>query len=203
MLRSLLLICLLAGSSASAFAQDLLIARPAFRACEGEAFIALLIARNAMHLNDTRESLLANSSTGELQAATINELFDDMARTGSKDHGGFAARKFYQCAKREGLGLTENMAGAAVCLARHDIVFFITIDRNKGVPQAEALARIKRFLGNSSNAVYPPALIDQLVPMIYRVASMDEDFLLRRLVFETCLFPDDWKAWYEATQRGK
>jgi len=202
MLRRLLLVCLLAVSSASAFAQDLLIARQAFRTCEAEAFIALLIARNAMHLGDTRESLLANPSTGERQAAMINEVFDEMSRTGSKDHGGYAARKFYQCAKREGLGLTEN-PGAAVCLARHDIVFFITIDRNKGVPQAEALARIKRFLGNSSNAVYPPALIDQLVPMTYRVASMDEDFLLRRLVFETCLFPEEWKAWYEATQRGK
>jgi hypothetical protein len=201
MLRKLLLACLLAGASATAFAQDFLVSRPAFRTCEREAFIALMIARNGMHFNDTRESLLANQSSGEPQIAMINELFDEIGRTGSKDHAGFAARQFYQCAKRERLALTENFAGATVCLARHDIVFFITIDRNKGVPQTESLARIRSLLGNS--AVYPVALVEQLVPMTYRLTSADEDFMLRRLIFESCLFPDDWKAWYEATQRGK
>lgn len=154
-----------------------------------------------MHLNATRESLLAIPSNGDLQIKTIDELFDEAESTGSRDHGGFAARKFYECAKREYLDVKEDMAGAATCLARHDIVFYVGLDRIKGAPEEQALARIRRFLGTSSKAVYPDALIEQLVPMVYRVRSPDDDYELRQLVFETCLFPEDWNAWYAATQR--
>jgi hypothetical protein len=182
-------------------AADLLMEKAAFQQCETEAFIALIIARNGMHLKDTRESLLAIKSNGDFQIRTINQLFDEMQATGSKDHGGFAARKFYECAGRERLGLKEDVPGATVCLARHDIVFYATGERVRGRPQAEALSRVREILGRSSSAVYPAALIDQIVPMVYRVATPDDDYELRQLVFETCLFPEDWQAWYQATQR--
>ena len=60
---------------------------------------------------------------------------------------------------------------------------------------------VRGILGGSSTAVYPAALIDRLVPMVYRVATPDDDHELRQLVFETCLFPEEWQAWYQATQR--
>jgi hypothetical protein len=94
--------------------------------------------------------------------------------------------------------------GATVCLARHDIVFYVTADRLRGTPQAEAVPRIKSYLGKSSKAVYPEPLMEQLVPMVYRVASPDDDYQLRQIVFETCLFPEEWQAWYQATEgKGK
>ena len=83
-------------------------------------------------------------------------------------------------------------------------MFYATGERVRGRPQAEALSRVREILGKSSRAVYPVALIDQIVPMVYRVATPDDDHELRQLVFETCLFPEDWQAWYQATQsRGK
>jgi hypothetical protein len=179
---------------------ELLLDKPAFQQCEAEAFIALIIARNGMHLKDTRASLLAIKSNGDFQVRTINQLFDEIEATGSKDHGGFAARKFDECAKREGLEIKADPSGAAVCLARHDIVFFATAERGKGTPQPEAQARVRRLFAASSKSVYPDALIDQLVPMTYRVKNFDDDYQLRQMVFETCLFPEDWKAWYEAAQ---
>jgi hypothetical protein len=200
-----LLIFLVAASachSQPVKAADLLVETAAFQQCEAEAFISLIIARNGMHLKDTRSSLLAIKSNGDFQIKTINQLFDELDATGSKDHGGFAARKFYECAQRETLGVEKNHSGAAVCLARHDIVFYATADRNKGIAQADAVARIKNSLSRTSKAIYPEALVEQLVPMTYRVASFDDDYLLRQMVFETCLFPEDWKAWYEATQGG-
>ena len=185
-------------------AADLLMEKAAFQQCETEAFIALIVhPRNGMHLKDTRESLLAIKSNGDFQIRTINQLFDEMQATGSRDHGGFAARKFYECAGRERLGLKEDVPGATVCLARHDIVFYATGERSRAAAGRSAVAG-REILGKSSRAVYPAALIDQIVPMVYRVASPDDDHELRQLVFETCLFPEEWQAWYEATQhRGK
>jgi hypothetical protein len=186
--------------SPAAGAAELLLEQPAFQQCEAEAFIALIIARNGMHLKDTRESLLAIKSNGDFQVGTINQLFDEIAATGSKDHGGFAARKFYECARRERLAVKEDASGAAVCLARHDIVFFATAERNKGTPAAEAVTRVRRHFSASSKAVYPDPLVEQLVPMTYRVKDFEDDYQLRQMVFETCLLPEDWKAWYQAAQ---
>jgi hypothetical protein len=186
--------------SPAARAAELLLDKPAFQQCEAEAFIALIIARNGMHLKDTRASLLAIKSNGDFQVRTINQLFDEIEATGSKDHGGFAARKFDECAKREGLEVKADPSGAAICLARHDIVFFATAERGKGTPEPEALARVRRLFAASPKSVYPDALVDQLVPMTYRVRNFDDDYQLRQMVFETCLFPEDWKAWYQAAQ---
>lgn len=172
-----------------------------FQACEAEAFLALVVARNAMHLGNSQASQRAVPSNGDFALATIDEVYETLARTGSKDHGGFAAAKFYQCSERERLGLRANPSGAAVCLARQDLVFFLHAERLRGRAPAEAVARVKQLFGPSSPAVYPPALIDQLAPMVYRVQSGDDEYELRRFVFETCLFPSEWQAWYESTQQ--
>lgn len=193
----LLSLVLLPGARATPHLMD----NEAFQECEAEAFLALVIARNAMHLGTSQAAQRAVPSNGEFALATIDEVYETLARTGSRDHGGFAATKFYACNSRGPLGLPENRNAAAVCLARQDLVFFLNAERVRGRAPTEAVARVKQLFGQSSPAVYPPALIDQLAPMVYRVQSGDDEYELRRFVFETCLFPREWQAWYEATQK--
>lgn len=196
-----LVACALAFAG-GAQAQSLLFDQPAFRQCEAEAFLALVVARNAMHLDNSKETQLAVKSNGAFTIAAIEEVYADIARSGTRDHGGFAARKFYECVKREGLPLDEKPS-AAVCLARQDIVFFLNVDRQRGRTQAEAGARVKGMLSKTSQTVYPEALIDRLLPMVYRVSSDDDEYELRQFVFETCLMPEDWTAWFKASQGGR
>lgn len=184
-------------------AQSHVFDNPDFQQCEAEAFLALVVARNAMHLDNTKETQLAVPSNGEFAVATIEEVYAEVARSGTRDHGGFAAKKFYQCVQRSGLPLRERIAEAGVCLARQDIVFFVNVDRQRGRSQAEAGLRAKNLLSKRSNGVYPEALIDQLVPMVYRVASGDDEYELRQFVFQTCLLPEEWQAWYAASQKNQ
>jgi hypothetical protein len=201
---TLLLALLVAGLPLAAHAQaTLLMDRPGFRQCEWEGFTSLIIARNAMQLKDTRESLLAVKSNGPFVIATINELFDEMEKTGGRNHGVFAAKKFYQCAKRENLPIAEGPPNAWICLARQDILFYANTDRVKGRSPDESRRRLKAYLGDISETVYPPALVDRLVPMVYNAADDDDELELRRLVFESCLFPDDWKAWFPVNRPGQ
>ncbi len=203
LLLSSLALLPLALCSASAGAAALLMDRPEFQQCEAEAFTALVIARNAMHFKMSQQSQLDVKSNGDFSVATIKEVYAEMDRSGSQDHGGFAARKFYQCTKREGLDLVEDLKAAPVCLARQDIVFFVNADRARARPQDEAGGRIKNLLSRRPQAVYPEALIDKLVPMIYRVQSDDDEYQLRQFVFETCLFPEDWNAWFKSVQTAR
>lgn len=195
------LLALACPAQAQTQKQTHLFDEPAYQQCEAEAFLSLVVARNAIHLGNSKESQLAVKSNSDFTVAVIEEMYADMAQSGTRDHAGFAAKKFYQCIKREGLPLAENLGGASVCLARQDIVFFVNADRQRGRPQAEALTRIKGLLSKAPKAVYPEALIDQLVPMVYRVKSNDDEYDLRQFVFETCLMPDEWKAWYAQTQK--
>lgn len=202
---SLSLVLILAGcgtpqTQPERTAQTLLLDRPAFRQCEAEAFLSLIIARNAIHLGNTKESQLAVKSNGAFAISTIEEVYLEIEKSGTRDHGTVAARKFYQCAKRENLPVPEKLSSAAVCLARQDIEFFVNIDRQRRRPQDEAEVRIKQYLSKSSKTVYPDALIDQIVPMVYRIRSADDEYQLRQMIFETCLLPDDWNAWYNASQ---
>ncbi len=198
-----LLIAFLLAFAGPARAQALLFDQPAFRHCEAEAFLALVVARNAMHLDNSKATQLAVKSNGAFTIAAIEEVYADIARSGTRDHGGFAARKFYECVKREGLPLDEKPSAAAVCLARQDIVFFLNVDRQRGRTQADAGVRIKGLLSKSSKTVYPEALIDQLLPMVYRISSDDDEYDLRQFVFETCLMPEDWTAWFKASQEPR
>ena len=133
--------------------------------CEAEAFLSLVIARNAMHLGNSKQIQLDVKSNGPFSVAAINEVYAEIDQSNTKDHGSFAARKFYQCTRREGVTVAEDVRSASVCLARQDIVFFLNVDRERGRSQADAAARIKGFLSKSSKGVYPEELVDQLVPM--------------------------------------
>jgi len=178
---------------------EYLVRKPAFSACELDAFISLGAARNAVLFHDTRESLLAVKGNSAFQIGMINELFDRMRDQGLRDYPMFAAEKFYQCAERKTLPVTKNMNGAAICFARQDIVFFLNARKTQGRSQAEATAMVKKMFLGAPAGTYPEALIEQTAPMVYR-ASSDEDFYeVRRLAFETCLFPEDWKAWWNSS----
>lgn len=201
-LKLVALLILLAPFS-SANSAELLLERQDFRACETQAMTALVIARKAMHLNNSKQSLLDLESNREFEIASINEVFDEIARTGSKNHGGFAAKKFFECTKRAGLPVKENLDDATFCLARQDIVFYLNIDRERGHSEGEAGERLRKLLSKSSKSAYSDAMIDILVPIVYRVTDNDDEYKLRRYVFETCYLPDDWKAWDKSIQSAK
>lgn len=156
---------------------------------------ALSIARNTMHLKNSKQSTLDVKSNAEFQIATTKEVNEEIKRSGSKDHAGFAARKFFECTKRAGLPIKEDLYAATFCLARQDILFYLSIDRELGLPESEARERIRQRFSKSSKSVYSDAIIERLVPIVYQVTDDEDEYKLRRYVFETCLLPDDWGAW--------
>jgi hypothetical protein len=180
---------------------DFLVRRSTFTGCELEGFVSLTAARNALVFGAKKESLLGARGNGPWQRAMIDDLFARMKVHGLRSHGSFAAEKFYQCADRQRLALTKNAAGAAACLARLDIVFYMDADRRKGRTQGETLAHFKRNFAHVPKDVFPEALVEQLAPMVFRISSDDGEYELRRFVFETCLFPDEWKQWWESAGR--
>ena len=188
------LLILLAPFS-SANSMRLLLEREDFRECEGQAMTALSIARNGMHLKNSKQSTLDFKSNAEFEKSTIKEVDEEIKRSGSKDHAVFAARKFFECTRRSGLPIKEDLYAATFCLARQDILFHLRIDREQGLPEGEAGERIRRRFSNSSRSVYSEAIIERLVPIVYKVADDEDEYKLRRYVFETCYLPDDWEAW--------
>lgn len=196
-----LLILLAAFSSAKS--EELLLERKDFRECEAQAMTALSIARNTMHLMNSKQSLLDVKSNAEFQIATIKEVNEEIRRSGSNDHPDFAARKFFECTKRAGLPIKEDLYAAKFCLARQDILFYLSIDREQGLPEAEAGERIRKRFSSSSKSVYSEAIIERLVPIVYQVTDDEDEYKLHRYVFETCYLPDDWKVWDKSIQSKK
>ncbi len=190
-----------APAAAAPPAQDFLVRRSAFTGCELEGFMALTAARNALVFHATKESLVGDAAPASWRSQMVEDLFARKDRL--DNHASFAAEKFYACADREQLGLAKN-PGAWVCLARVDIVFFLDTDRRKGRPREEAVARFEKTFAAVPKEVYPDELVEKLAPMVYRISSDEDEYDLRRFVFETCLFPDDWKRWWDAvgSKRG-
>jgi hypothetical protein len=176
-------------------APDFLVRRPAFTGCELEGFMSLTAARNAIVFADKKENLLGKAPT-PWRTAMVEELYARKADD-KLTHAGFAAQKFYECADRERLGLARN-AGAWVCFARLDVVFYLDADRRKGRTRDEAVARFQRSFAKVPKAVFPDGLVDKIAPMVFRITTDEGEYELRRFVLETCLFPDDWKAWWDA-----
>ncbi len=179
-------------------AADFLVRRPAFTQCELEGFMSLTAARNALVFGSRKESLIAGTSTSPFRTAMVEDLYVQKASGHLKNHPSFAAQKFYECSAREQLGLAPNPGGAAICLARLDIVFYLDVDRRKGRAQSEALARFKKSFPDVPKSVFPDDLVEKIAPMVFRITSEDGEYELRRFVFETCLFPDGWKQWWDA-----
>jgi len=196
-----LLILLAAFSPANA--EGLLLERKDFRECEAQALTALSIARNTMHPTNSKQALLDVRSNVEFQTATIKEVDEELSRSGSKDHPDFAAKKFFECSKRAGLPIKEHLYAAKFCLARQDILFYLSIDREQGLPEVEAGERIRKRFSGSSRAVYSEAIIERLLPIVYQVTDDEDEYKLHRYVFETCYLPEDWEVWDKRMQSAK
>lgn len=201
--RKLIALLILLSSFSSANSAELLLERKDFRECEAEAMTALSIARNKMHLQNSEQSMLDVKSNAEFRIATVKEVNEEIKRSGSKDHSGFAAKKFLECTNRAGLPIKENLYAAAFCLARQDILFYLSIDRKKGIPEGEAGERIRQRFSKNSQSIYSKSFIERLVPIVYQVTDDEDEYKLRRYVFETCYLPDDWKAWDKSIHSGK
>lgn len=187
-----------AGTPAGFLVRD-----PTFTYCELEAFVAHDAARQTLLFGQGQEAMLANAKGDASLTQLINEIFRQVKEEGLEDHARFASAQFYQCVDREKLSLPRNPGGAAVCLARTDIVFFLNADRQRGKSPEEANQRLKDTLRSASQTVYPHDLIDQLTPMAYRIQNEDDHYELRRFVFETCLVPKDWRDWWNSTHEEK
>jgi hypothetical protein len=186
------------SSVTSVRTEEYLVRQPKFTHCELEAFISLNAARNAIVFGQTQESLLATKGNGAFQVAMVNELFRRMKVQGFRDYPRFAAEKFYQCVEREQLAVVKDLNSASICMARQDIPFYLYAKRADGRSQVEATDAVRKMYAESPKGIYPVALIDQTAPMVYRINGDDGFYELRRFSFETCLFPTDWKAWWDA-----
>ena len=141
------------------------------------------------------------AATNPPPRAMLEELYARKEDGTLRDYPSFAEEKFYQCTDAEGLALDKKLGGGTICLARLDIVYFLDGYRMQGVPPVQALARFKRTFASSPKDAYPDALVEQLVPMVYRATTSEDNYELRRFVFETCLFPEEWKVWSQSTRR--
>lgn len=195
------LILLAAFSPANS--EGLLLTRKDFRECEAQALTALSIARSTMHQTNSKQSVLDVKSNVEFQIATFKEVNEEISRSGSKDHPDFAARKFFECSKRTGLPIKEDLYAAKFCLARQDILFYLSIDREQGLPEVEAGERIRTRFSDSSKSVYSEAIIQRLLPIVYQVTDDEDEYKLHRYVFETCYLPEDWEVWDKSMQSAK
>ncbi|MES9991591.1 MAG: hypothetical protein ABW098_06520 [Candidatus Thiodiazotropha sp.] len=182
---------------------EYLVRKPSFTNCELEALITHTAGRQAIVFKATQESLLATKNARAFQKDMINELFARINDNGFRDYPMFAAEKFYQCIEREGVSIKKNLGGAAVCLARQDIPFYLYAKKQSGSTLEETTAFVKKLYENSSKEIYPETLIEQTAKMVYRAKNTNDFYNIRRLSFETCLFPKEWKAWWESQQAAK
>lgn len=180
-----------------------LVRDPAFLLCEAEALVAHDAARQTLLFDQGQEDMLANAKGDASMTRLINEIFRQIREEGLKEHAKFASAQFYQCVEREQLPVVRNPGGAAVCLARTDLVFFLNADRQRGKTPEQANESLKDYVRSASQAVYPPELIDQLTPMAYRIKNEDDHYEVRQFVFETCLVPKEWKDWWNSQHDQK
>ena len=199
----LIALLMLLAAFSPANSEGLLLERKDFRECEAQALTALSIARNTMHSTNSKQSMLDVKSNVEFQIATIKEANEEIRRSGSKDHPDFAARKFLECSKRASLPIKDDLYTAKFCLARQDILFYLSIDREQGLPEVEAGERIRKRFSGSSKSIYSEAIIERLLPIVYQVTDDEDEYKLHRYVFETCYLPEDWEVWDKSMQSTK
>lgn len=175
-----------------------LVRSPSFSTCELEGFISLGLARAAMVFKTPKENLLRDNPDA-FQTATINELFSEATTSTIKNYFSFGAKKFYDCVSRENIDIPINPSDAATCYAHHEIQFFASVSKSKKLNQEMALARVKQHL---ASVPLSPKLIEEVVAMEYRTENVDDEFELRRFIFESCLLPDQWSEWYQSVNPG-
>lgn len=179
-----------------------LVRQPAFTDCELATFIALNSSRNAMAYNTPRDRALQPTEP-PLMASTIEiieSVYTRMQQEKLRDYYQFTAEYFLQCLARKQLPVSRAPDVTKACVARQDIVFLLGVYRSQGLTQPDATAKVQSTLTPRSATVFPPSLIALYADMVYRGTPGGDDFELRRLTFETCLFQDEWQAWWKNEQ---
>lgn len=198
-----LVLCATARAAAPALPDDaFLVRQPAFTDCELETFIALSSSRNAMAFGTPREKALAPTEPPLLASTVeiIESAYTRMRQENLRDYYQFTAEFFLQCLARKQLPVSRAADVTKACVARQDIVFLLSVYRSQGLTQPDATAKVQSTLTPRSATIFPPSLIALYADMVYRGTPGGDDFELRRLTFETCLFQDEWQAWWKNEQ---
>lgn len=183
--------------------EDNLIRKPGFSTCELEAFVALGYGRQVIVFKSTKASLLAGPGVGAFQIALIDDLFKRMQSEEFSDYPRFAAEKFYECTDREKVLVEKNLTNASICLFRQDVLFYLNERKKQGRSLNEATLMVSKMYRENTEEVLPQRLIDMAASMVYKAKTDEDMYALRRFHFESCLFPDQWKAWWNAQQTPK
>jgi hypothetical protein len=168
---------------------------PKFAECERQGFVALASARRALVLNEAREKVLENAGSDAEARRMVDALFAARAR-GERDHGRFAAREFRRCLTRARLPQlvqAADEAQAAACLTRLDVVHFAVTERTSRKTEPQVQASTGARFAEAAPAI-PPALVAVVVPAVFRLRDDNDRYSLEQIVFESCLFPEQWNA---------
>jgi hypothetical protein len=171
---------------------------PAFEQCELEGFVATDLGRQALLFGETREKLLEQNGLGELQRQAIEALHAGIRDKTVSHYAAFAADRFYACAERLKLPVARNTKAASVCFARTDIQFFAQRHKEKGLSAEQARANFRTVFKDTPKEIFPDSLVDELTNWEYQVERPAEQYELRRFILESCLFPEEWKRWYNS-----
>ena len=176
---------------------------PKFAECERQGFVALAAARRALVLNEARAKVLENAGSDAEARRMVDALFAARAR-GERDHGRFAAREFRRCLTRARLTRVAEQAGeaeAAACLSRLDVVHFAVNERTARKTEPQVQASTSARFADAAPAI-PPALVDVVVPAVFRLRDDNDRYSLEQIVFESCQFPEQWNARVAALPAG-
>ncbi len=207
MRRAVILTSILLIIAGAAVAQDPapaapLVRQPGFVQCETYGFTALDAARNAMAYGESEQKLEADNAGYPETQALVHKLFQAL-QGGLKNHDQFAVAEFYGCADQQKLKLTQDLDKATVCFARTDVVFVLYADKLDGRSEAEALTDVQQRFAKAPAGMYPAPLLKELAPLTYKVSDLDGFHALRDYVFERCLFPAEWQAWWDSQPGAK
>ncbi|VVE19845.1 hypothetical protein PFI31113_03049 [Pandoraea fibrosis] len=79
-------------------------------------------------------------------------------------------------------------------------VFYLNERKKQGRSPNEATLMVSKMYRENTEEVLPQRLIDMAASMVYKAKTDEDMYALRRFHFESCLFPDQWKAWWNAQQ---
>ncbi len=173
---------------------------PNFAECERQGFVALAAARRALVLNETRAKVLENAGNDADARRMVDALFAARSR-GERDHGRFAAREFRRCLTRTRLPLVAEEAQAVACLRRLDVVHFAVTERTSRKTEPQVQTSTSARFAESAPTI-PPALVDVVVPAVFRLRDDNDRYSLEQIVFESCQFPEQWNARVAASPAG-
>jgi hypothetical protein len=141
-------------------------ANAAFRACDGQAFLALGIARNYLMSDRNRSLVMPHVEASKAARAMAEDLFDRVDRGEIRHPGQFAADTLFDCAGALNLSVGASKEHAALCFTRTDVPLLLHVERAKATVQHQAIATVSGKL--TQRTLYPMSLIQQVAEAVYR-----------------------------------